>query len=74
MSRGPEAAYREARPPRPRVGDAWTWMPSAFTASDVPGMLDSVSGKVIFVGARFFTVEAHIRGLTLRESFQFGAS
>lgn len=63
------------RPQRPRaeVGEPITWRPSCFTIGMVPGAVQEVHGRVIYINEahRYYVAEADCYGRTIREAFKF---
>ena len=58
------------------IGDTYTWTPAAFEgASGICCFekLRTVHGRVVYINKRhrYFTAEAEVHGINLRESFKF---
>lgn len=58
------------------IGDTYSWTPAAFEgASGICNIkrLARVSGRVVYINEahRYFTAEAELHGIKLRESFKF---
>lgn len=59
------------------IGEPWSWKPAAFEGSNgimsVTSKETTVHGKVVYINEahRYFTAEATVGGIALRESFKF---
>lgn len=58
------------------IGDTYSWTPAAFEgASGICGFekLKTVHGRIGYINERhrYFTAEAEVNGIKLRESFKF---
>lgn len=58
------------------IGDTYTWTPSAFEGASGLGSFEklrTVRGRVVYINERhrYFTAEAEVNGIKLRESFKF---
>lgn len=58
------------------IGDTHSWTPAAFEGTS--GIcsfekLSTVHGRIVYINERhrYFTVEAEVNGIKLRESFKF---
>ena len=58
------------------IGEPFSWIPAAFESASGLGSfekLKTVHGRIIYINEahRYFTAEAEVNGIRLRESFKF---
>lgn len=58
------------------IGDTYSWTPDAFEGASGLGSfekLKTVHGRIVYINERhrYFTAEADVNGIKLRESFKF---
>nr|DAH47772.1 MAG TPA: hypothetical protein [Caudoviricetes sp.] len=58
------------------IGEPFSWKPAAFEGASGLGSFEklrTVHGRVVYINEayRYFTAEADINGIKLRESFKF---
>lgn len=58
------------------IGDTYNWTPAAFEGESGLGSfekLKTVHGRIVYINERYryFTAEAEVNGIRLRESFKF---
>lgn len=58
------------------IGEPFSWIPAAFEGASGLGSfekLKTVHGRIVYINEsrRYFTAEAEVNGIKLRESFKF---
>lgn len=57
------------------IGDTYSWTPAAFEGASGCSFekLRTVHGRIVYINEahRYFTAEAEVNGIRLRESFKF---
>ena len=59
------------------VGETYSWVPTSWEGANgivsAPGKKDGVHGRIVYINEdhRYFTAEANVDGVVIRESFKF---